>query len=138
MDNQFTVPHKQQYNYEPDRTSEAAGISFEGTDVLVRAEYQDDADINNILARFGVDTMRPMQYGAEIDERVDLQSALMMVEEAKTLINAVPDKLKHKYATWQQLLIAADSGEYAHDLAEIKRIEEETSKRAVTPPEVTP
>lgn len=89
-----------------------------GTDSYTRQEFKDEADLNILLARFGVNT--PIrtggQYGQEIDYNLDLQQAFAAIEAARRANLAVPPELQTKYPTWREVLNAAETGEYAHDL----------------------
>lgn len=109
--------------------SEATGISFQGTPVLTRQEYAEEADVNILLNRFGVNTpLREMQWGAEIDDRLDLQQALYAIDQAKQI--KVPDELRAQFPTWQHVLNGAESGAYQHALAEHERVKKATAEAA--------
>lgn len=93
-----------------------------GDEMITRQEFKDEADIGHILKRYGMATpLREMVYGKEVDDSIDLQTAYQVIEEAKKIMPLVPEELRQKYPTWQSVLNAAYSGEYAHDLAEVDR-----------------
>lgn len=76
---------------------------------LTRQEFKADADINNILQRFGVMGKIPV-WGTTIDYNIDLQSALNAVEQAKIAWKTMPLEVRKKYPTWQILLNEIESG----------------------------
>lgn len=97
--------------------SDAAGIDT-GTDGGARQEFKDEADINILLSRFGINTQvrTDGKYGAEIDYNLDLQQAYAAIESARRATSAVPEELREKYPTWREMLNATETGEYQHDL----------------------
>lgn len=101
-----------------DETSTAAATDANQGDSLTRQEFRDDADLNILLARFGVQTpiRTDGQYGQEIDYNIDLQQALGAVEAARRANLNVPDELRDKYPDWKSVLNAAETGEYQKDL----------------------
>jgi hypothetical protein len=97
-----------------------SGIDFTGVEEITRQEFKDDADLNILLARFGVNTpVRQMKYGEDIDYTMDLQQALSAVEAARRTEHTIPNELRHKYTNWRDILNAAETGEYQHDLANL-------------------
>lgn len=108
--------------------SETTAINFTGTDVITRQEFKDEADLNILLGRFGVNTpLREMQWGAEIDDRLDLQQALYAIDQAKRI--TVPEELQAQFPTWQHVLNGAESGAYQHALTELERRKKATAER---------
>lgn len=77
--------------------------------LLTRQEFKADADINNILQRFGVMGKIPV-WGTTIDYNIDLQGALNAVAEAKQAWRSMPPELKKRYPTWNILLNEIESG----------------------------
>lgn len=97
-----------------DGYSRATALDFTGTRDMVRNEWAADADINNIMRRFGVTGQIPAQRNPEYratDFDIDLQSALIAVNETKAAYANLPQDLKDKYGTWVELLVAVDKGE---------------------------
>lgn len=124
-----------------DAVSNAARISFEGTQSLVRPEYADEADINILLRRYGINQqLKPIIYGKEIDDSLDLQTALGAIEAAKSI--KVPEELRGKFNNWQEVLAAAETGQYQYELEQLakQKAEAEAAKRAseIPTPEATP
>lgn len=98
--------------------SQLAAIDFTGTNSLVRPEFADEADINKLLRRYGVDQqLRPITYGKEYDESIDLQMAFAAIKAAEDI--NVPEELRPKYNHWSKVLEAAESGEYQYDLQQL-------------------
>lgn len=110
--------------------SDEAGLSFEGTEVLTRQEFAEESNINNILTKHGINplTMKEMTWGQEIDERIDLQTALYAIEQARTIMPHVPQELRAKYDNWQKVLNAVESGEYAYDLDQLDQKKKRTKE----------
>lgn len=114
-----------------------------GDEVLTRQEFAQEADINYILNRFGVDQQaRPIQYGTTVDYNLDLQQALTALDQVKAINTTIPQELRHKYPTWRELLNATESGAYQHDLAELAArkaaAEEKANKEKGATPENVP
>lgn len=86
-----------------------------------RQEFKDEADINKLLARFGVHAQQRQPTFGEVDFDLDLQQALFAVQEAKQAHRAMPATLRERYPTWQSLLNGLESGEFKLDLNEERR-----------------
>lgn len=99
-----------------DQYSQLTGLDFTGTESLTRQEFKDEADLNILLARYGVAQVRPMEYGKDVDYSLDLQSALNALDAASAAQFDVPPELRDKYPTWRHVLNGAESGEYQQDL----------------------
>ena len=88
-----------------------------GSDSLTRQEFKDEADLNILLGRFGVNQqVRQDPRFIEIDYNLDLQSALAAVDAARRANYDIPQELRAKYPDWRTLLDGAESGEYQKDL----------------------
>lgn len=79
---------------------------------LARQEFKVEADINEMLKRFGVlgVQQRPLVFG-DVDYSIDLQQALFAVKEAKRVWERMPADVKAEFPTWQSLLNAANTGD---------------------------
>jgi hypothetical protein len=115
-----------------DEISEATATPPD-TDGITRQEFKDEADINVLLAKFGVDNMtRLPEYGKTIDYNLDLQQALTAIQEAKNANMQVPPELRSKYPDWRAVLNAAETGQYQADLrnlTELKKREADNAKQ---------
>ncbi|QCQ85065.1 internal scaffolding protein [Blackfly microvirus SF02] len=123
--------YRLQYDCDREAVSLATGTDT-GPESLTRQEFADEADLNVLLARFGVNTpVRPMIYGGEVDYQLDLQQAFAAIESARRANMAVPDELRQKYPDWRKVLNGAESGEYQRDLKELsdRRAAEEAAKK---------
>lgn len=83
-----------------------------------RQEDATFADINNILDRFGIQSLIA-KVGAKYerrDENLDLQTALHAVHTARMMYAELPDKLKERYPTLPALLAAMERGEFILNL----------------------
>lgn len=84
-----------------------------------RQEFKEETSIGFILSRYGLVNRRPAQYGAIVDDRIDLQSAMTALDQLRGEAFDVPKELKDKYPTWRHILNASETGEYQKDLAEV-------------------
>lgn len=94
--------------------SDAARLdcSIEGNTDMARQEFKDDADINKLLARFGINTpTRTNPQFGEVDFTADLQGALSAIADARTAHANLPPEVKKDFPTWQRLLNALERGE---------------------------
>lgn len=84
---------------------------------VTRQEMKDDADVNKLLARYGIGAFqnRGAQY-SEIDFDIDLQTALHAIQEAQTAYSRMPAGLKERFPTWQSVLNAIDAGQLTFDM----------------------
>lgn len=98
--------------------SSESGLDCSGEADVTRQEFKDDADINNILRKFGVLTndRQPLFQGT--DYNLDLQQALSSIAQAKAAHGELPENLRARYPTWQSLLTALDNGSLSLELEE--------------------
>lgn len=76
-----------------------------------RQEGKQDADVNNLLNRFGAHVpARQPTYGQSVDYNLDLQQALHAIKDVKRAWREMPMELRKKYGSWQSLLNAIDQG----------------------------
>lgn len=95
--------------------SQDTGLDCSDLPDLARQEFKDETDVNIVLAKFGVGSMRQPEYGA-VDYNMDLQIALESIREAERAIEKLPPELRTKYSTWERLLDGAYNGELKTDL----------------------
>lgn len=110
-----------------DKYSKMGGIDCSKDPGLTRQEQAADADINNIMKRFGVsESQRPVMYG-EQDFTYDLQQSIEAVREVKNAHAAMHTDLKKVFPTWQRFINAVETGEAEKTIQELerKRLEEE-------------
>lgn len=101
---------RRQYDGQQEHYSELSGTTFTGKGAT-RQEFKDEADINKLLARYGVGAgTRPTTFGTEVDYTIDLQQALNAITDAKHAFRNLPQNLRARYKTWQDLLNALNSG----------------------------
>lgn len=77
---------------------------------VARQEFAQDADINHMLNKFGITPERGAPTFGEWDDTLDLQQALTSVAEAKTAFGDLPEKLKTKFGSMEELLTAYNNG----------------------------
>lgn len=113
-----------------DSVSLETGVSFTGETIITRQEFKEEADINILLHRFGVDQpTRNPTWGATIDNSIDLQSALTAVNAAKNANFNVPEELRSTYPDWKAVLSATESGEYGNALKTLKDKKDAAAKK---------
>lgn len=107
---------------------------------LTRQEFKDEANLNILLARFGVNQqVRQNANFTEVDYNLDLQTALGAIDAARRANMKVPEELRAKYPNWLAVLEGAETGEYGKDLQDLAtRKETEKKAEASAPPKVTP
>lgn len=89
-------------------------VAYNG-DILInrdtaRQEFAQEADINYMLNRFGITPERNTPMFGEWDDSIDLQQALTSVAEARTAYRDLPDALKQKFSSMEELLTAYHKG----------------------------
>lgn len=85
------------------------GYVYESKDVT-RQEFAKEADINYMLSRFGVTPERGAPTYGEWDDTLDLQQAIMSVTEAKAAYADLPEELRKKFGSMEELLTAYHNG----------------------------
>lgn len=87
--------------YDVDVASLDAALDFEGVESLTRQEFKDEADINVLVARFGVTgTMpapqEPPMYG-DFSDVFDFQQAMNEILYAEDQFMALPSELRERF-----------------------------------------
>lgn len=119
----LTFPaERTQTDGEQDLYSLAAGLDLSEEKVITRQEYKDDADINKLLAKYGVGIPQRLPGYGEADFNIDLQQAFNAIQTAQRVWAEMPADLKDKYPSWQHLLNNIRSGELEIDLEQNKPI----------------
>lgn len=86
------------------------GEMYENKD-MTHQEYGKDADVNHMLSKFGITPERGTPTFGEWDDSIDLQQALTSVTEARTAFKTLPDELKKKFNSMEELLTAYNDGQ---------------------------
>lgn len=73
---------------------------------MARQEFAKDADINYMLSKFGITPERGAPTYGEWDDSLDLQQALTSVAEAKAAYRDLPEELRNKFESMEDLLTA--------------------------------
>lgn len=81
-----------------------------------RQEFKNETDVNQVLARYGVDGQRRPPIYSEVDYNMDLQQSLGAIREAERAIAKLPPELREKYGTWERLFAGAYNGGIQADL----------------------
>lgn len=77
----------------------------------LRDEWAREADINNMLNKFGVAPAIGQPKFGEWDDTIDLQQAITSSREARAAFERVPKELQEKFPTLNHLLEAVESGD---------------------------
>lgn len=106
---------------EQETFSDLAVIDCSDDERITRQEDMDAADINKIMARFGVgaEFQGRMPFNGEFDYTVDLQQGLEAVRSMENIVANLPPELAAKYASPGSVLDAAHNGTLQKDLSEL-------------------
>lgn len=104
------IQYRRQNDGQQPRLSEEAQIFCTAAEDMARQEFADEADINKILGRFGIDAFVKKPEFGEQDFDLDLYGALDAMAKARTAFGHLPTALKHKYRNWKNFLNAAEQG----------------------------
>lgn len=75
-----------------------------------RQEFAKDADINYMLHRFGITPERGAPTYGEWDDTLDLQQSLTAVAEARAAYANLPEELRNKFGSMEEILTAYNNG----------------------------
>ena len=104
--------HRKAYREDFDAITQASGLNCPPEDNRTRQEFKDEADINNVVARFypfAPPQARVPQYG-EQDMSLDLHGALMAVQEARESYASLPASLREQFPTYSDFVNAVADG----------------------------
>lgn len=138
---------RQQYDDERDAYERELTDSVPVGDSLTKQEFTDDANINLVLARFGVTdgafmpyAVDPSYYG-DFTDAPDFRTALDNIRAASDHFNALPAKIRSQFnndpATLYEWICDPANGEEAVQLGLLKKWEPPPSTPPVTEPPVT-
>lgn len=82
-----------------DLVSAEAVTLFEGPDAInkARQEFAKDADVNHIVAKYGIDAFNKNHTYGEINFDLDLASALRTVQQGRETYDTLPLSIRQKY-----------------------------------------
>lgn len=78
---------------------------------MARQEFAKEADINYMLSKFNIVPERGAPIYGEWDDSMDLQQAISSVTEARAAYAQLPDALKGKFGSMEELLHAYNNGQ---------------------------
>lgn len=102
-------PTKDQADIGVDNPTIDASNSPENKD-MTRQEFRDEADVNYMLSRFGITQPRGTPTYGEWDDTIDLQVALQSVSDARSAYRQLPENLREKFPSMEDMLIALENG----------------------------
>ena len=79
-------------------------------DTGARQEFREDADINNLLRRYGAVPASEVNLGW-FDDTLTLQSAYEAVQEAKASFQGLPQNVKDHFHSWEAMYQAIARGD---------------------------
>lgn len=79
---------------------------------LARQEFKSEVDTGTLMRRYGAGAAfgPPPQYG-EVDFTMTLQDAIHSVREARDAFARLPDEVRAKYRSWDEVALAIAAGE---------------------------
>ena len=77
---------------------------------VTHEEFGQEADINHMLATFKIAPPRGAPTYGEWDDNIDLQTALETTREARTAWQRVPEELRRKFGSMEEMLRAVENG----------------------------
>lgn len=87
------------------------GDIYENRD-MARQEFGQEADVNYMLSRLGITPERGAPVYGEWDDTIDLQQALTSVAEAKIAYADLPEPIRKKFNSMEELLTAYNNGSF--------------------------
>lgn len=77
---------------------------------MTRQEWKDEADVNVMLSKFGITQPRGTPTYGEWDDTLDLQEAITATRMAREAYKDLPEELRSKFTSMEQLLAAIENG----------------------------
>lgn len=115
-----------------ERWGQYAALDFSEEIDLARQEFREDADINTILRKFGLNSLtRPPAYGIA-DFTIDLQTAMHAISDAEQAHRRLPEHIRSRYRTWREFLNAVAAGQIKQEDLKPPKPEPEPEKPAET------
>lgn len=88
-------------NYDVDKASDDAGISFDPDEGRTQQSFKDECDINEIVRRFGLTGELPddlrMPVSGDFTGVTDFQSAMNVVRQAQEEFLRVPAEIRERF-----------------------------------------
>lgn len=105
------VPGLRHQNDNHDAITWATGLSCPPEENRTRPEFAEEAEINNIVARFYpfAPPVNPVRYG-EQDMGLDFHSAMLSMQSARESYAELPPKLREAFPTFNEFLQAFMDG----------------------------
>lgn len=119
-----------------DELSILTGIDCSNDKDMARQEAKDDADINIMLSRFGVNhQQRTLTFG-EQDYTIDLQQGLAAIEQTKRVYHRMADEIKAIYPNFEKFVQGMRTGAVAKDLERIDQAKMPEQERQAVQAEI--
>lgn len=119
-----------------DVVSLETGLTTQHLPDRARQEFRDEADINQLLNRYGVGAPTQIPVYGETDFDLDLQQSYTAIRAAEQAWKRMPLTLRERYPTWQTLLTAVQSGQLQLDITNDRP--KKVTPDPVVPPEPQP
>lgn len=108
--------------------SRMTAVTFPVDEDRTRQEFANEADINVMMRKFGVNAFASRgvpKWGHEVDYDVDLQQALNGIEEARRIHERIQGKLEpelqDRFPTWESLYTGLVDGSFKAALDEVRK-----------------
>lgn len=90
------------YNYDMDKASAEAGITFDPLEGRTQQQFAEECDINTIVRRFGLDGELPSTVATPLSGDftgvVDFQTAMNLVRQAEESFASLPARLRARFS----------------------------------------
>lgn len=117
-----------------DEYSLMTGLDCSESPDTARQEFKNDADVNKLLARYGVGPIpQRATVFQEVDYDLDLQTAMYSIEAAQRAYAKMPASLRDKYRDWRDVLNGIYTGQFKIDLAPARAAEREAKTTRTVP-----
>ena len=97
-----------------DEYSLACATVFDPDEDVTRQEFLADCDVNNVLAKHGLFSSRPLEYG-EADYDMDLSSAMQAQRMASEAFSRLDPSVTARYGSFAAVMAAVARGELSVD-----------------------
>lgn len=98
------------FNYDMNKASDEAGLSFVGTESATQQQFAEEVDINTIVRRFGLTGKMPENIGfpeyGDFADVTDYQTALNAVRAADESFLTIPAEVRARFHNDPQELLS--------------------------------
>jgi len=99
-----------------DLYSEMTTVDCSQSQDMARQEFKDDADINIMLSRFGVNQQQRQVHFGDADFTIDLQQGLAAIEQTRRVYNRATPEIKNLFPTYEKWMTGMNNGQVAKEM----------------------